>query len=128
MAAGVLHFSGYLGQSGSRCALLAGWDTVVHKSRTTAAVAAGATYLVGKDLEMSNSGLDSLERVQHLLPAAGANYLAGKESINRSGNARFWPSLEISKISTCCGSRCQKTTSLTVHHVHLEQDDKGLCT
>ena len=28
----------------------------------------GATYLVGKDLEMSNSGLDSLERVQHLLP------------------------------------------------------------
>ena len=31
-------------------------------------MAAGATYLVGKFLEMSNSGLDSLERVEHLLP------------------------------------------------------------
>ena len=49
MAAGVLHFPGYLGQSGSRCALLAGWDRVVHKSRTTAAVAAGANYLAGKE-------------------------------------------------------------------------------
>ena len=58
-AAGVLLFPGYLGQSGSRCALLAGWDRVVHKSRTTAAV------------------------------AAGASYLAGKESINGSGNGRF---------------------------------------
>ena len=34
MAAGVLLFPGYLGQSGSRCALLDGWDSVVHKSRT----------------------------------------------------------------------------------------------
>jgi hypothetical protein len=41
MAAGVLLSPGYLGQSGSRCALLAGWDRVVHKSRTTAAMAAG---------------------------------------------------------------------------------------
>ena len=49
MAAGVLLFPGYLGQSGSRCALLAGWDRVVHKSRTTAAVAAGASYLAGKE-------------------------------------------------------------------------------
>jgi hypothetical protein len=31
-------------------------------------MAAGATNLVGKYLEMSNSGLDSLERVEHLLP------------------------------------------------------------
>ena len=62
MAAGVLHFPGYLGQSGSRCALLAGWDRIVQKSRTTAGM------------------------------AAGASYLAGKESINGSGNARFWPS------------------------------------
>jgi hypothetical protein len=43
--------------------------------------AAGATYLVGKDLEMSNPALDKLERVEHLL----------QESINGSGNARFWP-------------------------------------
>ena len=54
------------------------------------------TYLVGKDLKMSNSGIDSLERVQPppstTVAAAGANYLAGKESINGSGNARFWPS------------------------------------
>ena len=49
MAAGVLHFPGYIGQSGSRCALLAGWDRVVHKYRTTAAVAAGASYLAGKE-------------------------------------------------------------------------------
>ena len=49
MAAGVLHFPGYLGQSGSRCALLAGWDRVVHKSRTTAAVAAGASFLAGNE-------------------------------------------------------------------------------
>jgi hypothetical protein len=46
-------------------------------------MAAGATYFVGKDLEMSNSGIDSLERVQ-----PGASYLAGKESINGSENAR----------------------------------------
>ena len=49
MAAGVLHFPSYLGQSGSRCALLAGWDRVVHKSRTTAAVAAGASFLAGNE-------------------------------------------------------------------------------
>jgi hypothetical protein len=48
-AAGVLLFPGYLGQIGSRCALLAGWDKVVHKSRTTAAAAAGASYLAGKE-------------------------------------------------------------------------------
>ena len=48
-AADVLLFQGYLGQSGSRCALLAGWERVVHKSRTTAAVAAGASYLAGKE-------------------------------------------------------------------------------
>jgi hypothetical protein len=30
-------------------------------------MAAGAIYLIGKDLEKSNSGLDSLERVEHLL-------------------------------------------------------------
>jgi hypothetical protein len=48
-AASVLLFPGYLGQSGSRCALLAGWDRVVHKSRTTAAAAAGASYLAGKE-------------------------------------------------------------------------------
>jgi hypothetical protein len=55
-------------------------------------VAAGATYLVGKDLEMSNSGLDSLESRIPAATAAGASYLAGKESINRSGNSKFWPS------------------------------------
>jgi hypothetical protein len=49
MAAGVLLFPGYLGQSGRRCALLAGWDRVVHKSRATAAAAAGASYLAGKE-------------------------------------------------------------------------------
>ena len=67
LQAGVLLFPGYLGQSltfpdlyllnrwhllgqsGSRCALLAGWDRVVNKSRATAAVAAGASYLAGKE-------------------------------------------------------------------------------
>jgi hypothetical protein len=53
-------------------------------------VAAGVTYLVGKDLEMSNSGLDSLERVEHLLPRQ--QLPTSKESINGSGNARLWPS------------------------------------
>jgi hypothetical protein len=44
--------------------------------------------------------------------AAGASYLAGKESINGSGQIFGPASLKISKISTCCrGSRCQKTTS-----------------
>ena len=55
-------------------------------------MAAGATYLVGKFLEMSNSGLDSLEKRTPAAMAAGASYLAGTESINGSGNARFWPS------------------------------------
>ena len=62
------------------------------KSRILAAVAAGATYSVGKDLDMSNSGLDSLESKTPAAMAAGASYLAGKGSISRSGNARFWPS------------------------------------
>jgi hypothetical protein len=48
-AAGVILFPGYLVHSGSRCALLAGWDRVVHKSRTTAAVEAGASYLAVKE-------------------------------------------------------------------------------
>ena len=76
MAAGVLHFPGYLGQRGSRCARLAGWDRVVDKSRTTAAMAAGASYLSGIDLEMSNSGLNSLKSRTPAVAAAGGSYLA----------------------------------------------------
>ena len=58
-------------------------------------MAAGPTYLVGKDLKMSNSGIDSLERVQPppstTAAAAGANYLAGKASINWSGVKKTAP-------------------------------------
>jgi hypothetical protein len=49
MAAGVLLFPDYLGLIGSQSALLAGWDRVVHKFGTSAAVAAGASYLAGKE-------------------------------------------------------------------------------
>jgi hypothetical protein len=73
-------------------------------------VASGATFLVGKDLEMSNSGLDSLEGVEHLLLRQQVPAIMDLEMPDFG--------LEISKVSTCChGSRCQKTTSLTVHPV-----------
>ena len=55
-------------------------------------MAAGASYLAGTDLEMSNSCLDSLESRTPAATAAGASYIAGKESIVGSGNAGFWPS------------------------------------
>ena len=49
-------------------------------------MAAGATYLVGKDLEMSNSGLDSLEGVEHLLLRQQVPAIMDLEM------ADFWPS------------------------------------
>ena len=70
MAAGVLHFPGYIGQSGSRCALLAGWDRVVHKSRTTAAVAAGASSLAGKE----TINLSGFQKTAPVAAAAGVPY------------------------------------------------------
>ena len=48
----------------------------------------------------------------------GASYLAGKESINGSGNARFLarPAWRFQKSApAAAASKCQKTTSLTVH-------------
>ncbi len=52
-------------------------------------MAAGATYLVGKDLEMSNSGLDILKRVEHLLPQQQVPATVPNSSY------RFWADLLI---------------------------------
>ena len=68
----------------------------MHKSRTSAAAAVGASYLAGKE-SITGSGnarflAQSAWRFQKSAPAAmavGASYLAGKKSINGSGNARF---------------------------------------